>query len=46
MEKGETGEEKKIRKVSAKYNSECSRVDLTCRCLLDLRGWRGRGEKY
>lgn len=39
------GKEKKIRKVSAKHNSECSRVDLTCWCLLGLRGWGGGREK-
>ena len=39
VEKG--GKGKRFGKL-AQNNSECSRVDLTCRCLLSLRGWGGR----
>ena len=38
---GEGGKGKRFGKL-AQNNSECSRVDLTCRCLLSLRGWGGR----
>lgn len=38
---GEGGKGKRFGKL-AQNNSECSRVDLTCKCLLSLRGWGGR----